>query len=62
MSPEEFREVLDKIQESIFKKLDRYGTYRRIDEDAARDAVSRTIECAKNYFGKGGDDKTTRTH
>ena len=62
MSPKEFCEVLDKIQVAIFNKLDKYGTYRRVDEDAARDAVSRTIELAKNYFGTGGNVKTTRTH
>ena len=62
MSPERFCEVLNQIQESIFKKLDKYGTYRRVDEDAARDAVGRTIESAKNYFGRNSNVKTTRTH
>ena len=62
MNPKDFCDFLDKIQESIFKKLDKYGTYRRVDEDAARDAVSRTIESAKNYFGRNSNVKTTRTH
>ena len=63
MSPKDFCDFLDKVQQSIFKKLDRYGTYRRVDEGAARDAVSRTIDSAKNHFGYGGDnDKTTRPH
>ena len=51
MSPESFCEIIDKIQFSIFKKLDRYGTYRRVDESVARDAVSKTMDAAKRHFG-----------
>ena len=62
MNPERFCQILDQIQQSIFKKLDKYGTYRRVDESVARDAVGRTMDAAKNYFGRGGNDKTTRPH
>ena len=66
MNPERFCQILDQIQQSIFKKLDKYGTNRRVDESAARDAVGKTIDAAKihfkNYFGKGDHDKTTRSH
>jgi len=51
MSPKDFSEILDEIQYSIFKKLDKYGNYRSVNEDVARDAVRQTIGAAKSYFG-----------
>ena len=51
MSPKKFCEVLDEIEYSILKKLDKYGTYNRVDESVARDAVQRTLASAKAYFG-----------
>ena len=51
MSPKRFCEILDEIQYSIFKKLDKYGNYRSVNEDAARDAVKQTLESAKEHFG-----------
>tara|TARA_R110002012_G_scaffold281153_1_gene470149 strand:+ start:695 stop:883 length:189 start_codon:yes stop_codon:yes gene_type:complete len=60
MKPKRFCEVLDEIEYSILKKLDKYGTYNRVDESVARDAVQRTLASAKSYFGNvkiGEDDK-----
>lgn len=61
MKPKTFYKILDEIQYSIFRKLDKYGNYRRVDEGAARDAVSQTIKSAKSYFGdvKVGEDVKT---
>jgi hypothetical protein len=62
MKPKTFHRILDQIQYSIFKKLDKFGTYQRVDEGAARDAVSRTMEAAKHYFGNqkiNDNDKTS---
>jgi len=61
MSPKKFCEVIDEIQYSIFKKLDKYGTYHAVDEGVARDAVKRTLESAKKHFGnqKIEDDKVS---
>ena len=62
MKPKTFHRILDQIQYSIFKKLDKFGTYQRVDEGAARDAVSRTMEAAKRYFGNqkiNDNDKTS---
>ena len=62
MKPKTFHRILDQIQYSIFKKLDKYGTYRRVDEGIARDAVSKTMDAAKSYFGnqKINSDHTSR--
>jgi hypothetical protein len=62
MRPKEFCKVLDEIEYSILKKLDKYGTYNRVDESAARDAVQRTLASAKSYFGNvkiGEDDEVS---
>ena len=62
MSPKKFCEVLDEIEYSILKKLDKYGTYNRVDESVARDAVQRTLASAKSHFGNvkiGEDDKAS---
>ena len=62
MKSKSFYEIIDQIQYSIFKKLDKYGTYKRVDESAARDAVSKTLEAAKCYFGDqkiSDNDKTS---
>jgi len=62
MTPKGFCKIIDQIQHSIFKKLDKYGTYRRVDEGIARDAVSKTMDAAKSYFGnqKINSDHTSR--
>ena len=59
MRPKEFCKVLDEIEYSILKKLDKYGTYNRVDESVARDAVETTIRNAKDYFK---DEKIPRAH
>ena len=62
MKPKTFCKILDDIEYSILKKLDKYGTYNRVDESVARDAVQRTLASAKAYFGDakiGEDDKVS---
>ena len=36
--------LLEKIQSDIFHRLDKEGTYRRVDEDSARNIVRNVIE------------------
>jgi len=50
MNEKQFHKILDQIKYSIFKKLDKYGNYARVDESVARDAVETTIRNAKDYF------------
>ena len=62
MKSKDFCKIIDQIQYSIFKKLDKYGTYHHVDEGAARDAVRQTLEAAKRHFGNqkiDDDDKTS---
>jgi|TARA_B100001964_G_scaffold213569_1_gene250541 hypothetical protein len=46
--------LLKEIKSCIFNRLDKEGTYRRIDEDAARSIVRGVIgsyiEAAKDYY------------
>jgi hypothetical protein len=54
MKHEKHISLLKQIQSSIFNRLDKEGTYRSIDEDAARSIVrgviNSYIESTKSYY------------
>tara|TARA_R100000008_G_C3537827_1_gene143083 strand:+ start:94 stop:273 length:180 start_codon:yes stop_codon:yes gene_type:complete len=55
MTQKQFIEILKKIENSIFLKLDKEGNYRTVTEDSARGIVRGTIRnyinASRAYFG-----------
>ena len=54
MTNKQFIEILKKIENSIFLKLDKEGNYRPVTEDSARGIVRSTI---RNYIDTDWDEQ-----
>tara|TARA_R110000803_G_scaffold133948_3_gene201068 strand:- start:3553 stop:3717 length:165 start_codon:yes stop_codon:yes gene_type:complete len=48
--------MLDRLQESIFRDLDKAGNYRRVDEEEARGIVERNISATKDKVREQDDE------
>jgi len=50
MKISELFKLLDDLQKSIFRDLDKSGNYRRVDEDTARRIVETNIGSIKSKY------------
>ena len=48
--------MLTRLQENIFRDLDKAGNYRRVDEEEARGIVERNIDGAKAKVREQDDE------